>query len=106
MSQRVTIALSTPLVGHAGPITDVVLREPTAGEYFSLGEVSTIARTGDGGFYTIDLPETRKAYIEACIVEPKDKVLVLGQLSLTDGMKVAEAIDRFLLAARSAITAP
>lgn len=89
-----TIELSEPIVGHE-PIRRVILREPQARDYFSLGEPSVFAQNGDGtAVYAIENPDVIQRYIERCLVEPKDP-LALGQLCLSDAMRVKEACLSF-----------
>lgn len=100
MARTTTVDLAEPIVGHAGPITRIVLREPTARDYFSLGEPSVYARNGDGAIYSVENAEVIERYIERCIAEPQDSLLI-GQMTLADAMRVKGAVLDFFTAARS-----
>jgi hypothetical protein len=95
------IPLTTPITGHNGPISKVVVKEPTGRDYFALGEPSVWARNPDGTSYVVENTEVLEKYIERCIVEPNDP-LILSQLGLADAMRVREAVLDFFGAARRA----
>lgn len=99
MSKSVTIQLSQPILVHGGTASQIVVREPLAKDYFSLGEPSVIARSKDGSFYSVESPEVLNAYVERCVVEPKDPLL-LSQLSLADAMKIKGVIHGFFTEAQ------
>ena len=94
-----TIKLAEPIKGHDGDIRAVVLREPRASDLFALGEPIVYAQTASGMFFTSEKEETIRAYLDRCIVEPSDKLL-LEQLSLRDGIQVKEALLGFFMDAR------
>src|SRR5262245_1615460 len=100
MPKQITIQLAEPLAGHQGPIATVVVREPRAAEFFRLGEPFAYARNADGTIFTVENAETVKAYLDALIVEPADRLLI-EQLSLSDAMKVKETVLGFFTAARA-----
>jgi hypothetical protein len=93
-----TIELTKAIVGHDGPIRQIVLREPTARDLFQLGEPFAYARNPDGTLYSAENTEAIKAYIERLI--DADKELLIGQMSLADGMRVKEAVLSFFTTAR------
>lgn len=99
--KTVTIPLAAPIVGHNGPIAQVVVKEPTGRDYFTLGEPSVWARNADGTSYVVENTEVLEKYIERCIAEPTDPLL-LSQLGLADAMKIREAVLDFFGAARQA----
>ena len=103
MPKSITISLDTPLTSHDGPVRSIVLREPNGADYIDLGEPFILTQTKDGGFYHVELDSVIKAYVERCLVEPKEPLL-LRQMSLTDAMKVREAIGNFFAAARRAMS--
>ncbi|KQP11156.1 hypothetical protein ASF28_08925 [Methylobacterium sp. Leaf99] len=77
MAKTVRIPLPEPILSHGAPITAVVLREPTYDEYVSCGgEPYTIGETEEGALFSIEKPEVIWAYVQACIVEPKDALLL------------------------------
>lgn len=102
MAKTVDVLLSDPIRGHGGEITKVVLREPRALDFFELGEPIAFAVSKDGMQYTADNEGTIKLYIDRCLVEPKDPLL-LEQLSLADAMKLKETVVNFFLAARRSL---
>jgi len=95
------IPLSTPIQGHTGPISQVLVKEPTGRDYMALGEPSIWARNADGTSYVIEHTEVIEKYIERCLADPKDPLL-LSQLGLADAMKVKDAVLDFFGAARKA----
>lgn len=97
--KHVTIELSEPIIGHSDPIRRVVLQEPRARDYFALGEPSVYARNPDGTVYAVENAEVIDRYIERCIVEPKESIL-LDQMSLGDAMRVKDAVLGFFSDAR------
>lgn len=76
MTQTVKIPLFTPLVGHSGPITEVILKEPDFDTYLELGDPVTIARAPDGSIFTVENNVVIRAYIERCLVAPKDPIIL------------------------------
>lgn len=77
MSKPVRIPLIEPIDGHDGPIREIVLREPTYDEYISCGgEPYTIGQSEEGALFSIEKPEVIWAYAQACIVTPKDTLLL------------------------------
>ena len=98
MSKTVRVPLSEPLIGHHGPIREVVLREPTYDEYVSCGgEPYSIGQSADGVLFEVEKPEVIWAYAEACILAPADKLL-LGAASWRDAREVRKAILGFFRA--------
>ena len=98
MSKTVRILLAEPVIGHRGPISAIVVREPTYDEYMTCGgEPYTIGQSEEGVFFTIEKPEVIAAYAEACIVEPADK-LVLGDANWRAAREVRKAILGFFQA--------
>ena len=80
MSKTVRIPLAEPVPSHNGPITQIVLREPTYDEYVSCGgEPYSIGESEGGALFTIEKPDVIWAYAEACMVEPKDPLLLTQQ---------------------------
>lgn len=102
MAKTVTVKLSEPLVTHAGALSAVVLREPTASEYWENGEPTRWAYNPEGIGFRVENDMAIKAYIESCLIEPADKLL-LGQIkSLKDGMAIKKAVLDFFQAAQTA----
>lgn len=100
MASRVEITLKEPLIGPAGPVGKVVLREPRARDFFDLGEPIAYAHTTDGAMvYTADKEGVVWEYVLRCVVEP-DNPLLLDQLCLADGLELRRAILGFFETAR------
>ena len=98
MPKTTTIELSEPLITHGGAFRSITFREPTAAEYWRIGEIRRYGNAS-GVIYAVENEGAVKSYIEACLVEPKDP-LVLNQIkSLKDGMKIKEAISDFFMSA-------
>lgn len=96
MSKTVRIPLPEPVPGHAGPITAIVLRQPTYDEYTELGgEPYSIGESEGGALFTIEKPEVIWAYAQACMVEPKDPLL-LSQLG-PGNWRVAREVRKAIL---------
>lgn len=100
-----TILLSEPITGHHEVIREVVVRPPTLPEYGRIGEPYTWIRGADGQAVYVEQDGAISAYIEACIVEPKDKLLV-EQIELRDAFAIKEAVLDFFHEARQAKTSP
>jgi hypothetical protein len=99
MAKTKAVPLATPLVGHNKHFQSVEIREPTAADFWENGEPTRWAYTKDGIGFRIENDAAIKAYIEACVVEPKDPLL-LGQMTLADAIAVKEAVLDFFTAAR------
>ena len=104
MAKRTTIKLSSPVIGHGAPVSSVVLREPTFAEHSVHGDPTIFARNSEGGVYLIENTAVIKAYLEACLVEPKDPLL-LNQLSLADSIQLKDAMLDFFSDARETLKA-
>lgn len=112
MAKQCTIKLLDPVIGHGGKVTEVVLREPTADEFFELGEPRTQVFTVDPMSYgrktgpvvhetkQVDNGAVIKKYLERCAVNPE--FLILANASLRDAMRIKE---EFLLFFDSALVA-
>jgi hypothetical protein len=99
----VTIKLTTPIEGPDGPISEVVMREPKFAEVMLLGEPVAFARSDGGMVYQADNDDVIRGYIERLVEKPADRAL-LNQCSLTDTLKLREAVFGFFRAARKAIS--
>ena len=76
MAQTVKIPVKPALVGHSGPIVEVVLREPDFDTYLELGDPVTVARAPDGSIFTVENNVVIRTYIERCLVAPKDPLVL------------------------------
>lgn len=107
MAQQKTIAIQgTKPQGHdAIPIATIVLREPKYADFIALGE-PTVWTPGPNGIATrVDVPEVIGEYVERCLVEPKDHLL-LRQLDLVDAMAVRDAVVGFFIEAEARQSPP
>src|SRR5258708_16187511 len=94
MARTVTIKLREPIVGHQGAITEIVLRPPGLLEYARLGDPVSVVPGPNGEALVVDNDAAIAAYIDACTVEPQDKLL-LSQVQLADAIDVKEAVLGF-----------
>jgi len=94
MLERITIKLAKPLVGHDGPIKQIVLREPTFDEYLQYGDPYVVAGASDGTPFGVENMDVIRKYISVCLVEPKDDAL-LSQASARVARQVKEKILSF-----------
>lgn len=96
----VEIVLTKPLIGPNGTIGKVIIREPTAADYFKLGDPHSFAQAADGLILSAEREEVVQAYMKRCVIEPANSML-LEQMVLADAIRVKEAILNFFTAARS-----
>lgn len=119
MAKTISVKLCHPFPGHGGSVTEVVLREPTAEEFFELGEPRTTIFAADPttthlktASQTVEMKQVDngpaiKKYLEKCVKSP-DALLLFTSLSLADAMQVKESLLSFFdlaLAAASATPA-
>lgn len=88
-----TIQLKKPFDLPGGKVTQVVVQEPTAADYFSLGSPQTWVRAS-GGMALVDNDEAIRAYAERLIKEP-DPLIAMTQMSVLDAIAVKDAIVSF-----------
>ena len=100
MAKTTTIELLEKRPGFQDETVErVILREPKAREFFSLGEPTVMARSPDGTVFATERPDVVADYIAACVIEPSSKA-VLDNLSLADAMRVKAAMLDFFGNAR------
>lgn len=104
MAKEVKIPLSKPIEAHDEVIREVVLREPSAMEYYTLGDPHLYARNTDGSIVSLESGETIKAYLERCIISPNP--ILAAQIGLADAMAVKEALLGFFEKAQKTSTTP
>lgn len=93
MQETIVIPLSKPLRAHGGEsIKQIVLREPMFDEYNNIGDPWMIAASKDGAPFVVEDREIIKQYMNLCIIEPKDRLL-LSQA----GARVAKQVKEKLL---------
>lgn len=94
MRETIVIPLSKPLRAHGGEsIKQIVLREPTFDEYLDVGDPYTFAASNEGTPFAVENADVIKRYIELCLVEPKDSLLLKQA-----GARVAREVKEKLLA--------
>jgi hypothetical protein len=88
MSETAIIELKKPLQSPEGPVTRIVLREPTFDEYLVHGDPYTIAASSGGNPFMVENADVIAAYIKVCLVEPKDPaILAQGKARLAKEVK-------------------
>ncbi|MCA0417349.1 MAG: phage tail assembly protein [Proteobacteria bacterium] len=100
----IVVKLKKPITAHNEVISEVVLREPRAHDFFTLGDPYVIARNGDGSVFPVEDRGVIQDYMERCVVKP-DPALI-GTLGLADAMAVKEAVLGFFVSARSTLEMP
>lgn len=88
-----TVPLKKPFPGGDGPVTEIVIGEPSGADYFALGEPRGWVKSG-GGAALVDNDQVIKAYTERMIVKP-DPLLAMTQLKLQDARAVRECVLSF-----------
>lgn len=92
---EITIKLLKPLdIGGDVKIDEVVLREPTAREYFEIGEPIQYQRTADKAVVGIEMDDAISAYIKRLVIKP-DIPAQVGNLSLPDAIRVKDGLLDF-----------
>jgi hypothetical protein len=91
--KQITVALKRPFEGGKGLIRNIVLQEPTAGDYFQLGAPQTWVRAS-GGMALVENDQAIRAYAERSIIDP-DPLLAMTNMSVIDAIAVKDAIVGF-----------
>lgn len=94
MQETKVVKLKKPLATHAGPIKQIVIREPTFDEYMVFGDPYTVAGGSDGTPFAVENIEVIKQYLGICLVEPKDPAL-LAQAGASVARKVKNTLLSF-----------
>jgi hypothetical protein len=112
-----TLKLLQPIKAPEGDTLEVTLREPTAEEFFELGEPRSTVWSGDPTtaklktagqtleMKTVENGVALKKYMERCIVKP-NFLLVMAQVSLADAMRIKEEFLLFFDLALAATSEP
>jgi hypothetical protein len=100
MAKTVTVELVDPIVTHQGDVMSLMLKEPTAGDYFALGDPYQIAKSADGTLFTVEKDEVILAYAERGVQAPVDAVMLAGT-SLANAIRIREGVLGFFAAARA-----
>jgi hypothetical protein len=90
---QITVLLKRPFTGANGPVTEIVLQEPAASDYFALGAPQTWVKAS-GGMALIDNDQAIRSYVERLIVKP-DPLLAMTQMSVLDAIAVKDAVLGF-----------
>lgn len=94
MREQTIIKLKTPILMHDGPVSEIILQEPTFEEYMTFGDPATWA-AGEGGTpFAVENMDVIRQYLSVCLVQPKDPAL-LQQASARVARQVKEAILGF-----------
>lgn len=81
--RTIEIKLARPLKGHAGPVTKVVLREPTYDEYMRLGDPFLVALSPDSKIpFAVEDKAALAEYCRILIVEPDGLIVEQGGFAL------------------------
>ncbi|MBN9062132.1 MAG: hypothetical protein BGP06_05230 [Rhizobiales bacterium 65-9] len=64
MARTVKIPMTPPIIGHEGPINEIVVREPTYREFMQIGEPYTVAYADNGTPFTVENMEVIQKYCE------------------------------------------
>ena len=102
MARTVTIKLLDEYLG--GEVSEVILREPTLGDFMAFGEPVSFVQRGDS-LYSVENDAAIRSYLEACVLEPKTSAY-LRNLGLADAMRVKEALLDFFATARRRLRPP
>jgi hypothetical protein len=93
MGETITITLKKPIKGPNNlEVKAVIIREPMFDDVIELGDPYMIAVTASKVPFQVENSEVIRAYLERCIVEPKDPAL----LAQVNGRTAIEIKDRFL----------
>jgi len=95
-----TITLEKPVVWFDKRISEVKLREPTGGEYISLGEPGVLVANPDGARYYVEQSSVIGAYLDKCL-NVENGSAILSMLSLKDAKRIKDALLGFFIAAAS-----
>lgn len=93
--KRTSIKLETPILNGVEAIDSIVLRDPAYRDYMELGEPWYLNFTPDGRPFPVDHEPTIAAYIEKCLVEPKNYLLVSQQCTVRDAKALKAWLGRF-----------
>lgn len=98
--KKVEIQLSSPTKVGDKEITMVVMREPTTGEFFELGEPILLTQTEGGTSVIVHNNDVIRKYIQRCMFEPSSRLDFIDSLPLTDAVRLKGAVLDFFTDAR------
>ena len=96
------IDLHKPFEHHGATIATLTLKEPSGGLYADLGEPRILVRTGQGGGYYVEQPQTIKAYLDK-LIDHQDGAELLKLMGLADVMQTKEQLFGFFADAEAVI---
>ena len=95
MGETVTIRLKNPLKGPNNlQVKEVILREPMYDDVIELGDPYMIAVTASKVPFQVENSEVIRAYLDRCIVEPKDPAL-LKQVNARTAIEIKDKLLAF-----------
>ena len=91
-----TVKLDKPVALHPGQLatTEIIVREPTGGEFLDFGEPRIYSRTKVGAFFGVEDKEVIASYLNTCIVNDGGSHL-LRLLTVKDIRAVKAALFLF-----------
>lgn len=101
--KTITVNLVDPITTPRGEVTSAILREPTAREYFALGEPFAFASAAQGTTLPMEREDVIADYLGRCLQSPLTLDLVEGS-SIANAYRLKEAVLGFFAQARSAAT--
>jgi len=88
--KTVSIPVNGGLLVHGGMINAVTLGEPSFDDYLRLGDPVSAVYLGDGNHTYSENSDVIRQYIQCCLIEPKDMLLLdAGGFKLARALKVA-----------------
>ncbi len=91
------VKLSRPIEGHKGPISDIRLREPTAGDWVACGELArTFVLQAPNGEQKMELQHEPARYMAWMERLSGLDSSVLGRMPMDDMRRVIEALRRLV----------
>lgn len=102
MPKPVTIPLKEPIESHHGLVKEIVVRPPTWGDVMGTGSPYTVHFDKEGKPFLVYDEAALAHYCDVLVVEPKNKLILEGEVGLADTMAVREAVVNFFLAAAGA----
>jgi hypothetical protein len=110
MTKRSTpVTLNDQITWFDKRLDSIVIKAPTGGQYFALGEPRFLVRMNDGSAYWVEKEEVVKSYLADLLtldgtvpIEGGDHVLM--NMSLVDAVQVKEAFFDFFTDAAAAIS--
>jgi hypothetical protein len=94
MPREIEIKLAKPLMGHGGPITKVIVREPTYAEYMQHGDPFLVALSPESKIpFAVEDKVALARYAEILVKSPDALILEQGGMELA--RKITAAVRSF-----------